>query len=95
MTGLTPKNQDATWRKNIGGYPVNYADSDIQCRYVPKQKTILQANGTLKLSSAIVRCAEAVSANDRIIYGGKDSLVLAVNPIIGLGGEILEYEVIL
>jgi hypothetical protein len=55
----------------------------------------LQANGTLKLSSAIVRCAEAVAANDRIIYLGKDSLVLNVNPIIGIGGEILEYEVIL
>ncbi len=92
---LTPMLQDATWRQNLGGYPITYSNVAIKCRYVPKQKTILKADGTLKLSSAIVRCAEAVAANDRIIYGGKDSLVLNVNPIIGIGGEIIEYEVIL
>jgi hypothetical protein len=93
---LTPFLQDAVWRRpSLVGYPVTYTNTDIKCRFVPKQKTILQANGTMKLSSAIVRCAEAIVANDRIIYAGKDSLVLAVNPIIGIGGEIIEYECIL
>ena len=95
MTGLTPKNQDATWRKNLGTYPATYTDTAIKCRYVPKQKTILKKDGTLTLSSALVRCDEAVSANDRIVYLSKDSLVLNVNPIIGIGGEIIEYECIL
>jgi hypothetical protein len=88
-------NQDATWRKNNGGYPVTYTDTAIKCRYVPKQKTILKKDGTLTLSNAIVRCAEAIAANDRIVYLGKDSLVQNVNPIIGIGGEIIEYEAIL
>lgn len=92
---LTPFAQDATWRKNNGGYPVTYTDTAIKCRFVPKQKTILKKDGTLTLSSALVRCAEAVSANDRIVYLSKDSLVLNVNPIIGIGGEIIEYECIL
>jgi hypothetical protein len=92
---LTPFLQDAVWKTSLGGYPVTYTSVNIKCRFVPKQKAILQANGTMKLSSAIVRCAEAVLANDRIIYANKDSLVLAVNPVIGLGGETIEYEVIL
>lgn len=92
---LTPMLQDAVWKANNGGYPVTYTSTNIKCRYVPKQKTIIKADGTLTLSNALVRCSSAVKANDRIVYGGKDSLVLNVNPIIGIGGEIIEYEVIL
>jgi hypothetical protein len=92
---LTPMRQSATWKANNGGYPVTYTSTTIKCRYQPKQKTIMQANGTMKLTQAVIRCAEAVKANDRIVYNNNDSLVILVNGITGIGGDIIEYEVYL
>ena len=92
---LTPMKQSVTWKSNLGGYPVTYTSTTINCRYQAKQKTILQANGTMKLTQAVIRCAEAVKANDRIVYSNNDSLVILVNAITGLGGQVIEYEVFL
>ncbi|MCZ7406287.1 MAG: hypothetical protein O8C67_15355 [Candidatus Methanoperedens sp.] len=92
---LTPMRQSASWKSRTGsdGYTDTYSSSTIACRFQPKQRTILKADGTLILSSAVIKCAEAIKANDRITINSKESVVLTVNDIIGLGGGVIEREV--
>lgn len=92
---LTPLCHSCTHKVSLGGYPETFSSTTISCRWHAKQKMILQSTGTMKLSQAFVRTDVAVKAGDRLVYGGKDSLVLQVNAITGIGGEIIEYECIL
>jgi hypothetical protein len=92
---LTPLCQQCTHKVSLGGYPETFSSTTIACRYQAKNKMILQASGTMKLSQAFVRTDVAVKAGDRLVYNLKDSLVLQVNAITGIGGEIIEYECIL
>ena len=90
MPGLTPKLQDATLRKFVGGYPVTYTNSAVKCRFV--LRTIRSRDGSTILSHAQIILDEAITTKDRIIYGGVDYVVSDVNAKTGIGGTISEYE---
>jgi hypothetical protein len=90
MSGLTPKLQDATLRKYVGGQPVTYTNSTVKCRFV--LRTIRSRDGSTILSRAQIILNEAITTKDRIIYNGVDYVVSDVNAKTGLGGSIMEYE---
>ena len=93
-------NMPMTWRAVVpDSYPPSFNNTSIMGKYRAKQKLVLKANadGTaaFTMSSAIVNCHEAVQANDRIVYNGKDSIVISSRPILGVGNQVIEYEVML
>lgn len=93
-------NMALTWKQALPNtYPPAFTTSTIMGKYRQKQKLVMKANsdGTaaFTMSSAIVNCHEPVQVNDRIAYGGRESLVIASRPLLGVGNEIIEYEVML
>jgi len=92
---LTPLRQSCTWRSRTGsdGYGPTYTNYTIACRFQRIQKSYQKPDGTIGIYKATIRCAEAVKANDKIIYGGIESIVLDVVDIPGPAGGIIEREV--
>jgi hypothetical protein len=91
---LTPMRQDAVWLHATGsdGYQDTYSTNNIKCRFSQETKTVKKPDNVEVISSAVVRCAEAVQANDRITYDSHNYLVLSVREITGPGGGVIERE---
>ena len=93
MSSLTYYPHSITWKQSLGGYPETFSSTTVSCRYQPKQKLILQADGKQKLSQAMIRTASAIQAGDRITYGSIDSLVISSSAVLDIAGSVMEYEI--
>lgn len=88
--------QTFTWKERTGSglYGHTYTPHEgVACRFVKQTKLVKRPNSQEVISTAVIRCAVPVKADDLIIFDGVTYPVLSVEAITGPGGGVIEYEV--
>lgn len=99
---ITPKLQQATVHRRSGHglYDPTYKSETIPCRIDYVAKLIQIPGGADRgkefMSTAVIRTDREVAVGDLIQIGSLDPMpVQQVRAITGIGGEVLEYEVVI
>lgn len=91
-------NQTATLKTTTGrtgyGKPIT-SDKTIPCRFEMKRKLVRDRQGNEVVSEATMYCIEPVKPDDRVVYNGREYIVISVLEVVDLDGNIVYYEVAL
>ncbi|TCS78780.1 hypothetical protein [Tepidibacillus fermentans] len=91
-------NQTATLKTTTGyneyGEPVS-STKTIFCRFEMKRKLVRDKQGNQVVSEATMYCIDSIGPDDRVVYNGKEYVVITVSEIVDLDGKITHYEVAL
>jgi Phage protein Gp9. len=91
-------NQTVTLKETIGyneyGEPVS-SEKAIPCRFERKRKLVRDKQGNEVVSEATMYCIEPISPDDRVVYNGKEYVVISILEAVDLDGNIVYYEVAL